>query len=259
MDTKNIILAKNDSFLIEEAIARYGRIVSFEQLQAILKQNYSTAAAKNRISRLSKLGWLMRIKKGLYTVVSDIGSRGLEDVSLYGISKALNKNSYVSFENALRFHGMFDQMLSTLGAVTFDRARHYKLKDAEVRFFKIKKNLYFGFSEERSDVGSVNIAHKEKAILDILYFRSNVYYAGLVWEKLKEYKASLDFSMLKDYASKFGYDVIRQVGFFLDRLEIDSEELSRLVRGKTSYGRMTREAKDFDAKWRLYFERRIVE
>jgi predicted transcriptional regulator of viral defense system len=256
---KNTILSKKDDFMIEEAIARHGRIVSFDQLYAILKPDHSLAAAQNRVSRLSKLGWLMRIKKGLYVVVSDIGSRNIEDVSLHSVAQALNKNSYISFENALRFHGMFDQMLSTLGAVTFDRARCYKIKDAEVRFFKIKKLLYFGFSQERSDVGLVNMAHKEKALLDILYFRSNAYYAGLVWEKLNEYKSALDLSLLKEYALRFNFDVIRQIGFFLDRLGVGTDELWRRVHGKTSYGRMTHDAKEFNAKWRLYFEHRIVE
>ena len=171
MVTKNTILSKKDSNLLENAILKYGRIVSFEKLYEILKSDYSLAEAKNRVSLLAKLGWLMRIKRGLYVVVTDIGSLSTEGVSYYAMCQALNQDSYISFENALQYHGMFDQMLSTVGAVTFSRARHYKVKDTDIRFFRIKKNLYFGFSEERSDIGLVNIASKEKALLDILYFR----------------------------------------------------------------------------------------
>jgi len=259
MDMKNTILSKKDSFLLEEAVARYGRIVSSGELYKVLERDHSLAESRNRLSRLSKLGWLVRIKKGLYVVVTDIGSLASEDISLYAISQALNKHSYISFENALQFHGMFDQMLSAAGAVTFQRARRYKVRDTEFRFFRIKKSLYFGFSEERSDAGLVNIAHKEKALLDMLYFRSNAHYAGLVWEKLREYKNVIDFSLLIKYASRFSLDVVRQTGFFLGRLGIDAEDLLRIVRGKTSYSRMTKESRDFDAKWRLYFEHSIIE
>lgn len=258
MDTKNTIITNNDISLLEEVIARYGRIVTFVQLYEILKLKHSLAEARNRVARLAKMGWLIRLKKGLYLVITDIASLSSEDVSLFSISQAFNKNSYISFENALAYHGMFDQMLSTVGAVTFARARSYKVKSTEFRFFKIKNSLYFGFSEERSDIGIVNIAGKEKALLDMLYFRSNAYYAGLVWEKLQEYKKTIDFTLLKKYTEKFSDDVIRQIGFFLDRLDIGTDDLSRVIHGKRSYSRMTKGAKVFDAKWRLFFENSII-
>lgn len=258
MVTKNTILSKKDSFLLENVIVRYGRIVSFDQLKKVFNETYSPGESKNRISLLSKLGWLARFKKGLYAVVTDIGSLATNDISAYTISKALNKDSYVSFENALQYHGMFDQMLSAVGAVTFKRARSYTIKDKKIKFFKIKKELYFGFTQERSDIGLVSIARKEKALLDILYFRSTRYYAGLVWEALKEYHRSIDFGLLKRYAGKFNLDVIRQAGFFLDRLKIDTDDLLTMVKGKTSYSKMTRDSGSFNAKWRLYFDDSVI-
>lgn len=259
METKNIILSKKDARLLESLIARYGRIVSFDQIKEVFKEVYSLAETRNRVSLLAKLGWLIRFKRGLYAVVTDIGSLESGGISLYTISQALNKNSYVSFESALQHHGLFDQMLSTVGAVTFKRARKYKVKDAEIRFFRVKEELYFGFTAERSDIGLVNIARTEKALLDILYFRSNRYYASLVWEKLVEYKRKIDFSLLKQYSKKFNLDVIRQLGFFLDRLRIDTNDLIKIVSGKTSYSKMTKDSKDFNSKWRLYFDHSIVD
>lgn len=258
MVTKNTILSKKDARLLEDTIVRYGRIVSFTQLKQIFKKDYSLAETRNRVSLLSKVGWLIRLKKGLYVVVTDIGTLAVNDISLYTISQALNKNSYISFEGALQHHGMFDQMLAGVGAVTFQRARRYKIKETEIRFFKIKKEYYFGFSQERSDIGLVNVATKEKALLDILYFRSSAYYASLVWEKLATHKEDIDFNLLKQYAKKFNLDVIRQTGFFLDRLGIDTGDLGKMIRGKTSYSKMTTESERFDRKWRLYFDRRLI-
>ncbi len=258
MKTKNIILSKKDAGLLESLIMRYGRIVSFARIKEVFKEAYSLAETRNRASLLVKVGWLIRLKKGLYAVVTDIGSLTSGDISIYTISQALNKDSYVSFESALSYHGMFDQMLSTVGAITFKRARKYKVKDTDIRFFRIKKKLYFGFTQEKSDIGLVNIASREKALLDILYFRSNQYYAGLVWEKLSEYKRGIDFGLLKQYAKKFNLDVIRQAGFLLDRLRVDTSDLIKIVSGKTSYSRMTKGSKDFNAKWRLYFDRNLI-
>ncbi len=258
METKNIILSKKDASLLEDIIVHYGRIVTFANLRQVFKKEYSLAETRNRVSLLSKQGWLVRIKRGLYLVVTDIGSLSSSDISHYTLTQALNKDSYISFENALQYHGMFDQMLSAVGAVTFKRARTYKIKDTQVRFFKIKKELFFGFSKERSDIGLVNIAQKEKAILDMLYFRSTSHYASLVWGKLNDYKQKIDFNLLKKYAAKFTLDVIRQIGFFLDRINIDTSDLEKLVKGKLGYSKMTKNAKEFSSKWRLYFEHSVI-
>lgn len=258
MKTKNTILSGRDARLIEDMIVSFGRIVSFDQIKKGLAKNYSEIGLKKRISFLTKQGWFVRIKKGLYIIVTDIGSLGSNDVSANAISRALNNESYVSFENALQHHGMFDQMISGTSAITFQRARTYKVKDLTVKFFKIKKELYFGFTEERADIGLVNMAQKEKALLDILYFRSTRYHASLVWEKLKDYKDRIDFKMLKQYAVKFNFNIIRQVGFFLDQIGIDTNDIHSVVAGGKGYGRMTKESKHFNAKWRLYCDDSIV-
>jgi len=260
MVMKNIILSGKTAKLLERLVINYGRVVSFEQIKNVFKKAYSEAEIKNKVSKLAKIGWLVRFKKGLYGVVTDIGSLSVNNISDYTICNALNKNSYIAFESALQFHGMFDQMLSGTSAITYKRARKYKIKETTIRFFKIKKDLYFGFSREKAGaIGQVNIACKEKAILDILYFRSNAYYAGLVWSTLVKYKRNFDFSLMKMYSKKFNLNVIRQTGFFLENLGIDAENLAKIVSGKTSYGRMTRESRDYNAKWRLYFDRSVIE
>lgn len=253
-----MILSKKDAALLEDTIVQYGRIVRFDQLQQVFKKGYSLAAMRNRVSLLAKIGWLIRIKKGLYGIVTDIGALSSNDISIYTLCQALNNDSYISFEQALHYHGMFDQMLSSIGAITFKRARTYTINNTQIQFFTIKKELYCGFSQQRSDIGCINIADKEKAILDILYFRSNAYYARLVWEKLHEYQHDFDFSRLKEYAKKFNFHVLRHIGFFLDRLLVDTKDLSEIIQRKTSYSMMTKNARQFDSKWRLYVDHSII-
>ncbi|MFH1847377.1 MAG: hypothetical protein ABH869_07485 [Candidatus Omnitrophota bacterium] len=259
METKNTILSKKDASLIEDLIVKYGRIVSFDQVKEVFSKKYTETSLKRRVSFLAKLGWFVRLKKGFYVIVTDIGSLSANDISVYTMSQALNKDSYVSFENALQYHGMFDQMLASVGAVTFIRARTYKVKEIQIRFFKIQKELYFGFSEERADMGLVNIAEKEKALLDILYFRASQYYASLISEKLERHKDIINFELLKQYALTFNLSVVRKIGFFLDRLGIETEDLQKAVSEKKSYSKMTNKSKNFNAKWRLYVEDSVME
>jgi len=256
---KNIILSRKDKELLEKVIIDHGRIVTFEQIKTVFQDVYTPAETKNRVSFLSKLGWFLRIKRGLYVVITDIATLDFNDISLHTIANILNSDSYISFENALQYHSMFDQMLVSVESVTDKRARRYKFKNSIIRFYRIKKELYFGFKEVKSDIGLVKIAEKEKALLDILHFRSDLYHAGLVWEKIREYKDMIDFNLLKEYAKKYGFDVIREIGFFLDRVEIDTADLLAIVKGRNSYSKMGKEAKQFDSKWRLYFDSRIIQ
>jgi predicted transcriptional regulator of viral defense system len=258
MVMENTILSKNDAELLEDVIAKYGRIVDIDDLYKAFEKHYNTQATRKRVSLLSQKGWLQRIKKGIYAVVTDIGELNALNLSLYTLARTLNKDSYISFENALQYHGMFDQMLTSVAAVTFKRARKYKIKNTEVEFHHIKKEFYFGFTREKADNDMVNISEKEKALLDMLYFSSDVYHAGLVWEKLSEYRTMIDFSKLINYALKFNLKVIRQTGFFLDLLDIDTKKLHEKVKGKNSYSRMSSNASEFNAKWRLYFDSAVI-
>jgi predicted transcriptional regulator of viral defense system len=258
MVMKNTILTKSDAELLEDVIVKYGRIVDTDDLYEIFGKKYNAHETRKRVSFLSRTGWLQRIKKGLYAVVTDVGELNAFNLSLYSLARTLNKDSYISFENALQYHGMFDQMLASVAAVTFKRARKYKIQNTEVKFYHIKKEFYFGFTREKADNDMVNIAEKEKALLDILYFSADTYHSGLVWEKLSEYRNIIDFSKLISYTLKFNLKVIRQTGFFLDLLEIDTRKLHEKVNGKNSYSRMSSSATKFNAKWRLYFDSDVI-
>ena len=257
MAIKNIILNQKDSKLLEDAVVRFGRIVTFNQCVDIFKSVYKTRQTiKNRVAFLSGAGWLVRVKKGLFLVVTDLASRSTSDVSNFILAAALNRHSYISFENALWHHSMFDQMLSGTSAVTVTRVRKYRSGNTDTIFCHIAKRLFFGFDKVKAEIGSVNIAHIEKALLDMLYFRKNAGNISLVWEKLAGFKDRLDFNRLTKYALRFNRGIVREVGFLLDRLGVETIDLYERVRGDKSYIRMTKDAREFDSKWRVYFDRK---
>jgi len=258
MVTKNTILSQKELILLEEAILQYGRIVSFNNLAGIFSQTYKGGEIKKRISLLSKRGWLVRIKRGLYIVITDISTLGFSDLSELVISQTLNKDSYISFENALQHYGMFDQMLASIEAVTYKRARDYTVQSKEYRFSHIKKDLYFGFTKVTIQGREVQIAEKEKALLDMLYFRTSVYNVDMVLEKLREYKEEIDFEKLKKYARMFSLSMMREIGFLLDNLGVETEDLLMFNKTEKGYSKMTKSSTVFNAKWRLYYDSDII-
>jgi len=256
MVQKNTILSKTDSRLLEEVVLAYGQVATASQLQKIFGQTYSRwNDRKKRISFLAKAGWLVRIKRGMYLVVTDLSSLAAGNVSNLVISNALNNRSYVSFANALNWYGMFDQLTKSVDAVTIARARTYRFQNTEFRFFRVKEKLFFGFSKERVNGKIVNIAEKEKIVLDYLSLRRNAATVTLVFEKLKEYKDTFDFSKMINYAKVYSLTSQRNLGFLLDRISVSTDALYEMARKKkTGFSKMHGNAKAFNAKWRLYYD-----
>jgi predicted transcriptional regulator of viral defense system len=260
MAIKKTILSKTDSHLLEEAVLAHARVADTHQLHEIFKRAYSQKSyRKKRISFLSEAGWLVRIKRGLYLVVTDLGSLAAGNVSNFVISNALNKESYISFASALNWHGMFDQLTRSVDAVTTARARNYTFQNTEFRFFRVDEKLFFGFSKERANGKVVNIAEKEKIILDYLALKRNVSSISLIYEKLREYKGAFDFTKMIVYAEAYNLTTQRILGFLLDSIGASTDALHEIVRKKKgSFSKMHAMAKTFNAKWRLYCDPGII-
>jgi predicted transcriptional regulator of viral defense system len=254
METKDTILSQKDLELLEAVVLRYGKIVTLEQIQAVAGDSVPRGAVRQRVAHMSKAGWLIRLKRGLYLVVTDISTLGFADVSDLVIAQALNEESYVSFERALQYHGLFDQLLARIDSVTTGKTKTYQVLDTTYAFSQIKQELYFGFTQETVNGQTVNIAEKEKAILDMLYFRSSAYAVSLVLEKLQIYQEEFDFEGLKTYSQRYALGMVRKVGFLLDHLGVDTADLLTAEVKKSSYNKLSQDADQFNAKWRLYYD-----
>jgi predicted transcriptional regulator of viral defense system len=154
---------------------------------------------------------------------------------------------------------MFDQMLLSVDGVTDERARKYQIQNTSYRFFHIKKELYFGFTQVHVDGMIVNMAEKEKALLDMLYFRSNTATVSIILEKLRKYQHDIDIKKFKDYAKRYSLSMVREIGFLLDRINIATDDLyaSSNVK-KNSYSKMTADSDMFNAKWRFYYDSNLT-
>ena len=252
---KNTILSQKDLALLEQIVLHYSKIVSFEQIQEAIGNEISDGAARKWVAELTQAGWLIRLKKGLYLVVTDISTLGFIDVSELTIAQALIGDSYIAFDAALQYHGMFDQMLARIDSVTKGTTKAYKVGQTIYQFSHIKEDLYFGFNEETLGNDQVKIAHAEKALLDMLYFRTSDYAVSLVLEKLQDYQEELDFARLKAYSLRFSLGTVRKLGFLLDQVGVETADLIAQSNVKeNSYNRLTHEADQFNAKWRLYYD-----
>lgn len=255
---KSTILSEKDAILIEKAILKYGRNLDVRDLISIFRDEYSEASAHNRINLLVRAGWLRRLKRGLYLIIDSLTARSQIDVPLLSIANALVKDSYVSLSYALNYYQLFDQYNTTVVSVTAVDNKKYLIDNYTFRYSKVKKDMYFGFTEKIINEKKVRLAEAEKALIDYLYLDKSFWSASLVFEKLREYHQELDLNKLQEYAVRSGLAVARKIGFLLDQLNLDSTLLFRKVQGNRSVSRFTADSKLFNAKWRLYYDDGII-
>ncbi|MCA9734954.1 MAG: hypothetical protein H6696_14945 [Deferribacteres bacterium] len=259
MELMNTILSKKDAVLLEQILASLGQVASFDNIKKKFKRQYTELQLRQMVDRLTKRGWLVRIKKGLYVVVTDITSLSSNNVSLLHISQALNEHSYISLTSALHYYGLVDQLLNEVTAITNNRTRQYQFQDFIFSFSKVSEDFYFGYSEKRVEGKLMKIADFEKVVLDILYLKKDTYSLNMLWEKLTKYSDEFDFEKLQEYALKCNLTLKRTTGFLLDELGENSDKLYASVKGKNGYSRLTSKSKEFNSKWRLYYDHRIIE
>jgi len=246
------ILNTNQSTLLENLIVKYGQIVTSEQIYSQAKGLWDQQRTKKVIVKLTHNGWLIRVKRGLYAI-SDLSNRGFLSLSPSIVAHLLVQDSYVSFESALAYHGMFDQLTNKIISISQVQYKTVQLQSVEYSFVKVLDKWFFGWEEVSIDNKKVRMATPEKALIDMIQFHKSKYTIDVVIEKLSLYKNSLDLQKMIKYIDKMSIATIKIFGFLFDLLGFDSSDLYHRVKLKGTHSMLSGDAK-FNAKWRLYYD-----
>lgn len=250
---KQTILSAKQSELLEDLIVKHGRIVTSAQILAQAERYWDYKQAKNLVTRLVKNGWLVRIKRGFYAV-SDLSTRGFLAVSPYVIANLLVSESYVSFESALAYHGMFDQLTNKTISVALKAFKPVEIADFEYRFVKTKPELFFGWQEVQINNEIAHIATPEKALIDMINFHRSQYSIDFVIEKLSEHKDDINLQRLVECLKNYSATTIKIFGWIFDLLDICSDPIYLLAKPRNGTHFMLAGSSKFDARWRLYYD-----
>jgi predicted transcriptional regulator of viral defense system len=117
------------------------------------------------LRRQESKGFVERVARNIYL---NKLARGFEVRELAG---ALRPNSYISLESALAEWGISSQLPALLTCVSASYVRDIKTRSVHITFRKIKKELFWGFSEKKGRYLTYKLAEPEKALLDWVYFR----------------------------------------------------------------------------------------
>mgnify|MGYP000978807419 CR=1 FL=1 len=239
---------------LESALARYGAVVSFEQLSEVFQEE--RPYLRKRISQFARKGWLFRIKKGLY-VISDLHSRGSLSISQYAVVNLLVESAYVSFESALQYHGLYDQLLSRVTSVATKQFQDRNIDGYTFSFVKTIPAYFYGWESHSIDGQTVKIAAREKALIDLIQYHRSAYSVDLILEKLSSFTREFDLDKLIEFSLQSTIAAQRILGFVLDCLNLDSEKLTQTLKKHHGTSKITDTDENvFNGKWRLYYEDR---
>ncbi len=249
---RSTVLNTTQLAFLEELIIHFGQVVTYEQIAPWVPA--STALAKRQfVSQLVNAGWLVRIKKGIYQV-ADVSSLGTLTLSRYAIAQILAPGSYVSFEGALQFHGLHDQLLQTTTSVSLSQRPAATLQGYHYRFVKTSEKSHFGFQKEMVDGQKALIASPEKALIDMIQLHRSRHSTDWVAEILLGQENRIDQQRLLGYLSRCNLTTQRIFGLLFDTVGFpyDQQLVASAQQGQAT-SRLTVESDEYNAKWRLYY------
>src|SRR3990167_4814510 len=104
----------------------------------------SSYKTKYFLERQAKDGFLLRLKKGLYTLKTDLPSE--EEMA-----NALYQPSYISFEYALAYYNILPEMPYTITSATTKPTRLFTTQSTVYSYRTIKLSAYTGYFLEKKD------------------------------------------------------------------------------------------------------------
>ena len=216
---KTSLSTKESKLLLKLAWGKK-RLVSLPEIVRILK--ISRNHAYKLASVLCKKKWLERLKSGSYQVIPmEGGPKRVTEMNPYVIGPLLKKPYFFSYATANTHYGFSAQVYSTLFIALKGRHRPLSIRSAKIQFVTLSESKFFGFSEVEVMGEKVQMAGKEKALLDSL---DKPQYAGGIEEVFSAFnraKGTIDYQKLIDYAICFGTTtLIQRLGFMVDFLKI---------------------------------------
>ena len=155
-----------------------------------------------------KKGYLLKLRNGVYAFVKD-----RERIKSEEIATLLYQPSYLSLESALAWYGLIPEMVYAHVSVTARINRTFTNVFGTFIYRHLKAELFWGYTEIKTDYGHYLLAEPEKALLDYIYLNLSRIRSDADFENLRlnadMLKERLDADKFLKYLSAFGVKKMR--------------------------------------------------
>jgi predicted transcriptional regulator of viral defense system len=208
-------LSKKESFLLSELARNNRPIFTAKEARAFLKEDpYLT------LHQLKKKKWILAIKGGLYAIVPlDIGIKGAESFIVHDfiVASYLVQPYYIGMWSALNYHGLSDQIPSSVFVCTTKAKRPLNVLNSKFVFVQLSKEKFTGIEKVNIEGREVNLSDKNKTAVDCLDHPEHAGGIDEIAKALYFNHEELDFRKLRTYAMKTkSVAVFKRLGFILE-------------------------------------------
>lgn len=174
----------------------------------LLAGNVRPADVRRQLSRWTRNGRLIQLRRGLYTLAPPFQKVKPHP---FLIANRLVRASYVSCQSALAYYGMIPEYTPVTISVTTTRTNRWETPLGGFEFHHIQPSLFEGYRlHEVSNGQKAFLALPEKALLDLIYLQpdadSKEYLAELRLQNLEQ----LDLKMLSNLAERSGIPKLKR-------------------------------------------------
>lgn len=143
---------------INQFSADLGGVFGFADLWNLIGLKSSDRTAKV-VNRLVRDGVLSKIRRGIYVT---------KNAGLWTLASRLRGNTCISMDSVLARNGLIGTIPAQSVSVVYPGSTaSLQTPVGRIRYFKIRKDLIFGYVKESN---GVFVADSEKAYLDLLYY-----------------------------------------------------------------------------------------
>lgn len=172
---------------------------------------------KISLSRMSKSGEIIRLKKGMY-----VSKNYLDSVRMVGkyndycefISSAMYEPAYLSAEYVMAEHNLLTEAVYNFTLVSTNKTNSIINGLGSFSYYTVKKDLFFGFKLKPNDYYLIYKASLAKALFDFLYIRKDLFINSETVDELRlnlENLKNKDIAELKKYIKKEGSKKMKNI------------------------------------------------
>jgi predicted transcriptional regulator of viral defense system len=196
-------------------------IVTLSDIVSLLKCDWRTAYYI--AYRLVEKQWLFRIKPGKYLFIpACLGLDAFPEMNPYICALILREPYYFSYYTAASHYGWTEQLSDVFYVATLHQQNCQVPRiGITVKPVRIAQHKLFGFTSQRVFSTEVNMASKEKAVVDAVDKPHLTGGIENVAKTLVRAKRQVDWELVIDYAKKMqSKSLCARLGYLLEKLSI---------------------------------------
>ena len=215
-------LSQAESFLLASLAQAGQSLFTLSQVASLL--HCSPEQAKHVIYRLKKKRWIETLQRGCYLLLPlEAGVEPVYTEQALLIASCLTTHPYyISYLSAAHFHGLTDQTPMTVFMATPKHLTPRQIHGVHYQFVWVQKHKFFGYAPVKLNAQPVNLADREKTLVDGLDL---LQYAGGIAEVASMFYAAqqnhLDYDKLFRYALRMGNGaILKRWGYLAEVLPL---------------------------------------